>query len=193
MNRSRHATELSASDEWATPAWLFDFAKRSYGPFDLDAAAAPWNAKCLRFFTREDGALQREWGQSTWCNCPYSTGNKEAFTRWGRLNVWRMRKPLSCHLLPVDSADGYWSRHIEAPAGRLHHVTKAWSQLGPVVRTSWAELDVDVLLLNRRVDYVHESGTQVNNSRHPSALVTFARPGYLRPLVQTFGNSPGAA
>jgi hypothetical protein len=134
VNRSRAPTELSASDEWATPAWLFDYAAKRYGPFDLDVAAASWNAK----------------------------------------------------------SEGYWARDVEGPGGRYLGVWKHWAELGPVVQTVWEDLAVELTLINRRVDYVHESGRQTNNSRHPSALVVFARPGVLRPLVQMSGNPQGA-
>ncbi len=187
MNRSRvtKKSELSASDEWRTPAWVFDYAAKHYGPFTLDAAAAKWNHQCRKYFTKLDGSLQRPWDDFTWDNCPYSDGNKEAFTRWGRIQVLDFGKALNCHLVPHDTADGYWARQVEAPAGRFRRVAKVWRELGPVVRTSWGSLEVEVTAINRRVGYVHQSGLETSNARHASALVVFARPGVLRPLLQT--------
>jgi len=43
--------------------------------FTLDAAATKDNAKCARFFTKEDDALTRYWdddGGAVWLNPPYS-------------------------------------------------------------------------------------------------------------------------
>ncbi len=37
----------------STPDALFDYASRMWGPFDLDAAAAPWNAKAETYYTEE--------------------------------------------------------------------------------------------------------------------------------------------
>ena len=59
--------------EWGTPQWLFDWSNREYGPFALDAAAKPANAKCDRFFTEADDGLNQHWGPETvWCNPPYA-------------------------------------------------------------------------------------------------------------------------
>ena len=49
------------SDEWETPDWLFQEYDAMYD-FDLDVCATPENAKCKRFFTKEDDGLSREWG-----------------------------------------------------------------------------------------------------------------------------------
>jgi len=61
----------SSTPEWATPQDLFDRLDALYH-FDLDAAAAPENAKCARFFTKEDDGLLQMWGgYCVWCNPPY--------------------------------------------------------------------------------------------------------------------------
>jgi phage N-6-adenine-methyltransferase len=53
-----HATLFSkASDEWATPQWLFDQLNKEFG-FDIDAAATMENKK-LRFHFSD--ALDRTW------------------------------------------------------------------------------------------------------------------------------------
>jgi len=52
-----------------------DFAELAdrYGPFTVDAAAAPHNARCERYWTREDDGLAQTWaGENVWCNPPYS-------------------------------------------------------------------------------------------------------------------------
>lgn len=63
----------SASNEWATPQWLFDQLHAEFA-FDLDAAATAANAKCPRFYTEQDDALKQDWGKdatTVWCNPPY--------------------------------------------------------------------------------------------------------------------------
>lgn len=59
---------------WATPAWLYDFLNQQHGPFTLDAAASAENAKCEKFFTKDDDALSVEWPakQKIWLNPPFS-------------------------------------------------------------------------------------------------------------------------
>ena len=52
-----------------------DFARWNdeLGPFTLDAAAAPHNAKVSKFYTRADNGLEQSWaGERVWCNPPYS-------------------------------------------------------------------------------------------------------------------------
>lgn len=177
MSRS----DISLSDDWATERWLFEYCNQLYGPFDTDVAAAPWNAKCERFFTRRDSGLRNQWGLLNWCNSPYSTGMKEAFTFRGRLFVEDRKSTLSCHVLPHDTADGYWRRHVEAPAGKLVGITKHRSQLGTVIQTCWEYLTVEKTEIDRRLRFRHRSGV-TGTARYSSALVVFAQPGLLRPL-----------
>ena len=47
--------------EWSTPQELFDKYNSVYH-FTLDAAASDENAKCERYFTKADDALQQNWG-----------------------------------------------------------------------------------------------------------------------------------
>lgn len=64
----------SATVEWATPQDLFDNMNREFG-FTLDVCATPENAKCKRFFTKEEDGLSRGWGKEVcWMNPPYGRG-----------------------------------------------------------------------------------------------------------------------
>lgn len=61
--------EWDNMDGEATPDWLFDVLSAQVEsltshPFELDAAAAPWNAKCEYYYTRETDALTQDW--TTW-------------------------------------------------------------------------------------------------------------------------------
>ncbi len=174
-------TDVSLSNDWATERWLFEYCSLLYGRFDTDAAAAPWNTKCERFFTQRDSGLRGQWGRRNWCNSPYSTGMKEAFSNRGRLFVEQCRAELSCHLLPHDSSDGYWRRIIEAPAGKLLGVTKHRSQLGTVVQTCWEYLTVEKTEIDGRLRFRHRTGV-TGTARHSSVLVVFAQPELLAPL-----------
>ena len=51
----------SKTPEWSTPQELFDGLNAVYH-FTLDAAATAENAKCKRFFTREQDGLSKNWG-----------------------------------------------------------------------------------------------------------------------------------
>lgn len=61
----------SATDDWATPQDVFDRLSSQWGPFDLDVCASSSNAKCRRFFTKEDDGLSKEWRGRCWMNPPY--------------------------------------------------------------------------------------------------------------------------
>lgn len=61
----------SNTNEWATPQAFFDGLNKEFG-FTLDACATPQNAKCARYFTREDNGLTQSWdGEIVFCNPPY--------------------------------------------------------------------------------------------------------------------------
>jgi phage N-6-adenine-methyltransferase len=65
----------SATDLWATPQDFFDRYNGLYG-FQLDVCASAENAKCARFFTKEDDGLAQEWAGVCWMNPPYGRGIK---------------------------------------------------------------------------------------------------------------------
>jgi phage N-6-adenine-methyltransferase len=59
-----------ATDNWATPQWLFDELDREFH-FTLDVCADEVNAKCKTFFSKVQDGLQQEWNGTVWCNPPY--------------------------------------------------------------------------------------------------------------------------
>lgn len=63
---------LDEVDDRGTPREIFD-AENEIHHFTLDAAAAPHNALCAKFFTKEVDGLAQSWaGNVVWCNPPYS-------------------------------------------------------------------------------------------------------------------------
>lgn len=61
----------SETDLWTTPQEFFDKYNESWG-FTLDVCATPANAKCSRYFTKEDDGLAQDWGDDIcWMNPPY--------------------------------------------------------------------------------------------------------------------------
>ena len=61
----------SRTDEWATPLELFRKLNEEFD-FDLDPCATPENAKCERYFTKEQDGLAQSWaGCRVFCNPPY--------------------------------------------------------------------------------------------------------------------------
>jgi phage N-6-adenine-methyltransferase len=61
----------SKSNEWATPRELFDKLNSEFS-FTLDPCATAENAKCPKFFTKEQDGLKQEWGgERVFMNPPY--------------------------------------------------------------------------------------------------------------------------
>ena len=58
------------SDEWETPAELFEELHREFH-FTIDVAALPDNAKCDEFYTPGEDGLAQEWRGVCWMNPPY--------------------------------------------------------------------------------------------------------------------------
>lgn len=63
----------SETGEWATPQKFFDELNAEFH-FTLDAAATKENAKCKRYFTKEDDALTKKWTGRVWLNPVYGRG-----------------------------------------------------------------------------------------------------------------------
>jgi phage N-6-adenine-methyltransferase len=84
MNEAtRKVLHSSASVEWETPQDLFDRLNAIYG-FTLDVCATPENAKCARYFTREEDGLEQRWTGRVWCNPPYG----KEIAQWVRKAFW---------------------------------------------------------------------------------------------------------
>lgn len=61
----------SATDEWATPKDFFDTLNEEFD-FTLDPCASTDNAKCDKFYTKEQDGLKQDWsGERVFCNPPY--------------------------------------------------------------------------------------------------------------------------
>ena len=60
----------SKTCEWETPIAFYNKLDEKYH-FTLDVCATKENAKCQKFFTREDDGLAKEWNGVCWMNPPY--------------------------------------------------------------------------------------------------------------------------
>lgn len=93
MNTELHFS--SATDDWATPQYLFDELNLKYGPFELDVCASAENHKCPAWFglSKNVDGLTRDWtvvqsldingkethvGRKCWMNPPYGR----------KINLW---------------------------------------------------------------------------------------------------------
>ena len=62
--------QQSKSDKWPTPQWLFDLLDKEFH-FQTDVCASEDNAKCKKYYTKEDDGLSQVWRGTCWCNPPY--------------------------------------------------------------------------------------------------------------------------
>lgn len=99
MSRLFAIPNVLDSDDWYTPAWVFDGLGLT---FDLDVAApdggAP-NVPALAHYTVADDGLLSPWYGLVWCNPPYS-----APTAWCR--KWASHEPGGCLLVRADLSTG---------------------------------------------------------------------------------------
>ena len=61
----------SKTNEWGTPQDTFDKLNEEFN-FTLDPCATKYNAKCPKFYTKEDDGLSQDWGgERVFMNPPY--------------------------------------------------------------------------------------------------------------------------
>lgn len=111
MKREVYAS--SATCEWETPQEFFDRLNDQYH-FDLDVCATPENAKCERYFTREQDGLDQEWSGCCWMNPPYG----KEIGNWMRKAYERMfgGATVVC-LVPARTDTAWW--HDYAMKGKI--------------------------------------------------------------------------
>lgn len=73
-NSSAHFS--SKTDDWYTPQDFYDEWDKKYD-FTLDVCASKENAKCEKFFTKEQDGLKQEWIGTCWMNLPYGRAIKD--------------------------------------------------------------------------------------------------------------------
>ena len=71
----------NGNNEWGTPQELFDELNEEFH-FTLDACASKSNAKCEKYYTKEQNSLIQDWSNEVvFMNPPYTTKNQNAFVK----------------------------------------------------------------------------------------------------------------
>ena len=99
--------------EWSTPSAVFDPLQQEFGPFDLDPAAADWNAKAPSYYTIETRGERSPWFGKVWLNPPYGDDVK-VFLRHGVQYLDSGACSLIVALLPVRTAP-VWFHDLVRP------------------------------------------------------------------------------
>lgn len=128
---ARRGAKDEVDDRGTDPEFIAKMEER-FGPFTLDAAAAPHNAKAPTFYTREDDGLEQPWSNfgnahRVWCNPPYSDCGawvRKAWMEWREHGTFFARAALSddtprppsliVMLLPANRVEQkWWQEHVE--------------------------------------------------------------------------------
>ncbi len=104
VNKGRHS--MQGSEEWSTPRSLFASLDAEFH-FSLDPCATAENAKCARFFTKDDDGLQRPWSGRVFVNPPYH--DLPAWTR--KAYKESQRGALVVCLVPSRTDTEWWHRY----------------------------------------------------------------------------------
>lgn len=121
MNESASSTRVhysSRSREWATP-WDFYAALDAEFDFTLDPCATAENAKCPKFYTREQDGLAQSWaGERVFMNPPYGKG----IAKWVRkaaaeVNDMSPSAELVVCLLPARTDTAWFHDYIYGKTG----------------------------------------------------------------------------
>lgn len=101
-----------ANDEWETPGWLIEHARRVFGEFELDVCATAQNKKAMLYLSkaRQSGlADESPWDIKWWCNPPYSN-----------IGPWcekaKTAEAPGVMLLPCDHSTRWWQSGVEGHA-----------------------------------------------------------------------------
>lgn len=132
--------------EWETPQLFFDALNAEYH-FDVDVCATANNAKCERYYTKEQDGLSQQWKGVCWMNPPYGR----------EIGKW-MRKAYESSLygatvvclVPARTDTAWWHDYamkgeVEFVRGRLKFgSSKAYAPFPSAIVTFWAARDVEV-------------------------------------------------
>ncbi len=104
----------STTDEHSTPQDFFEKLNEEF-QFELDVCATKENAKCNRFFSKEDDGLKQDWNASVcWMNPPYG----REIIHWME-KAWkeskRHKNTIVC-LVPVRTDTNWWHSYVEGKA-----------------------------------------------------------------------------
>ncbi len=118
MSENRARDHTGRRDDWETPPAIFTEIAARYGPFTLDAAALPCNAKVSTFYTPDDDGLRQPWFNRTWCNPPYG----KPLPAWLEKAIREARIGITSVLLLPANTDTAWFHDLVLPYADLEFV-----------------------------------------------------------------------
>ena len=127
LNRGMYT---SSTAEWATPKDFYRQLDKEFH-FTLDPCATPENAKCEKFFTKDQDGLAQDWsGEIVFCNPPYG----REIEAWCRKCYEHARAGgVAVMLIPSRTDTGWFHDLVYGKAemrfvrGRLHFGGSKWN------------------------------------------------------------------
>lgn len=154
------AQQENPRSAWGTPDWFYKLLNEEFH-FTLDAAASAENTKCGQYFTRNDNALNQDWGKHVvFVNPPYGgprAACKGKYLPEATLGAWNAKASTASNdgatvalLMPSDTGTEWMCN-----AGRYAR---------------------EIRLITPRIEFAPEEGIKESGNRGPSALIVY-RPG----------------
>jgi phage N-6-adenine-methyltransferase len=106
MNAALHFS--SKTDMHTTPLDFWVKLDREFG-FELDVCASAENAKCKKYFTREQDGLAQEWRGVCWMNPPYG---REIYKWVEKAYEASLRGATVVCLLPARTDTSWWHKFV---------------------------------------------------------------------------------
>lgn len=152
------------SDHWATPRGVFAAISRRYGPFDLDACATQYTAKCPLWYGEQDNGLEQPWRGRVWVNPPYS--NPRPWIARAVEAVQRGEAERVVMLLP-SATDTTWFHDLVLP-------------------------NAEVVFVRGRIRFIGWRGTPIGTPKAGNIIAVFPKPSQAFSLSATeeAGSSP---
>jgi phage N-6-adenine-methyltransferase len=108
----------SATDDWATPQWLFDKLDAVFG-FNVDVCASSENSKCATWFSKEFDGLGMTWIGTCWMNPPYGRDIMKWVEKAHKSSI-ENGATVVC-LLPARTDTKWWHEYV-AKASEIHFI-----------------------------------------------------------------------
>ena len=110
----------SKSNEWETPQELYDELNKQYG-FTLDPCASKNNAKCKKYYTKEDNGLIQSWrDEIVFMNPPYG----REISKWvEKAYIESIHEDcIVVCLIPSRTDTSYWHDYIFPYASEINYI-----------------------------------------------------------------------
>ena len=109
-------SRASGKTDYGTPKKEYGHYDAMFG-FDLDVCATAENAKCDKYFTPEDNALEQTWTGVCWMNPPYG----KDLPKWLEKAYKETRKPRCTVVafIPASTETKWWHEWVVGKADKV--------------------------------------------------------------------------